>query len=116
MVCQGHLTNWHTIPQEWCVLFYSSTVLRTSSMSDFDFVKKSANKAGEILCLNQWFDDLDFLRIYKYLHISVGGDEQLMNHWMHTQNRILEGVPANLITTEKGIREVLDELRYNVYR
>jgi len=85
-------------------------------MSDFDFIKTSANKAGKILNLSQWFDDLELLRIYKYLHISVGGDKQLMNHWMHTQNTLLDGVPASLITTEKGIRDVMGELEFNVYR
>lgn len=86
-------------------------------MNDCEFVRNSARKAGEILGLADWFEDLDFLRVYKYLHIHCGGDEINMRHWMLTPNKFFENqVPANLITSEKGISDVLDELRFYHYR
>jgi hypothetical protein len=85
-------------------------------MKDFDFIKQSATKAGTILNLTEWFDDLEFLRIYKYLHSMCGGDRVNMQHWMKTANKHLNlHIPEQLITTKEGTKEVLDELRYYFY-
>ena len=82
-------------------------------MNDFDFIKQSAQKAGTILNLSEWFDDLEMLRIYKYLHSMCGGNVINMQHWMQTPNTHLQSkVPANLITTEQGIQDVLDYALY----
>lgn len=86
-------------------------------MNDFDFIKQSAQKAGEILNLTEWFEDLEFLRVYKYLHSMCGGDTVIMQHWMRTANKHLNlRIPEQMITTEEGIKDVLDELRYFYYR
>jgi len=86
-------------------------------MTDFDFIKQAAEKAGTILNLGQWFDDLEMLRIYKYLHSMCGGNRVNMQHWMKTANKHLNlQIPEQLIRTEEGIKEVLDELRYYYYR
>ena len=85
-------------------------------MGDFNFIKNSANKAGQILGLNEWYDDLILLRIYKHLYYTFGGDKRLMYYWLQTENLFLEGIPANLIKTEQGISEVLEEMNYWVYR
>lgn len=85
-------------------------------MNDFDFIKQSAEKAGAILNLTEWFEDLEFLRIYKYLHSMCGGDVVNMQHWMKTANKHLNlQIPEQMITTEEGIKDVLDELRYYFY-
>lgn len=82
-------------------------------MNDFDFVKQSAQKAGKILQLTEWFDDLKFIQVYKYLHSLNGGDEINMKHWMNTPNKYLNNqIPQQLITTEEGIKDVLEELGY----
>lgn len=84
-------------------------------MNDFEFVKKSAFKAGQILGLTDWFDDIEFLRIYKYLHITCGGDEVNMRHWMNHPNSHLDGcIPSIMISTEKGIQSVLNILSFYV--
>jgi len=86
-------------------------------MNDFDFIKQSAEKAGTILNLSEWYDDLEMLRIYKYLHSMCGGDSVNMQHWMKTANKHLNlQIPEQLLTTQKGTKEVLDELRYFYYR
>jgi len=86
-------------------------------MTDFDFIKQSARKAGTILHLSEWFDDLEMLRVYKYLHSLCGGNVINMQHWMKTTNKHLNlQIPEQLITTKEGTKEVLDELRYYYYR
>jgi hypothetical protein len=82
-------------------------------MNDFDFIEQSAQKAGTILNLTEWFDDLKFLQIFMLLHSSCGGDYINMQHWLKTANTHLQSkVPANLITTEQGIQDVLDYALY----
>jgi hypothetical protein len=81
--------------------------------SDTHLLQKSAGKAGEIFGVIEWFDDVKFLQIFMLLHSNCGGDEILMRHWMQTPNTHLESkVPANLITTEQGIQDVLDYALY----
>lgn len=80
-------------------------------MNDFELVQKSALKAGQILGLTDWFDDLEFLRIYKYLHLACGGDEVIMRHWMNQPNSHHNGcIPSIMISSEKGIQNVLNTL------
>lgn len=90
---------------------------RHNPMNDYNFVHNTALRAGKFLELTEWFDDLDFLRVYKYLHALVGGDTINMKHWLQTPNKFLDGqIPSQLLTTEIGIIEVLDELRYHFYK
>ena len=80
---------------------------------DKHLLQKSAGKAGEILGLIQWYDDLKFLLIWSQLSNLFGHDEKLMNHWMQTPNKHLDNkVPANLITTDKGTEQLLSLLEW----
>ncbi len=89
---------------------------RHNLMNDYNFIHNAALRAGKLLDLAEWFDDLDFLRVYKYLYAMCGGDDINMQHWMQTPNKFLDGqIPSLLINTELGILEVLDELRYHYY-
>ena len=82
-------------------------------ISDIHLLQKSAGKAGEILGITEWYNDLNLIQIYKGLYIMCGGDEVLMRHWIHTPNAHLKSkVAANLITTEQGIQDVLDQVLY----
>ena len=82
-------------------------------ISDQHLLQKSAGKAGEILGITDWYNDLNLIQIYKCLYIMCGGDESLMRHWIHTPNTYLKSkVAANLITTEQGIQDVLDQVLY----
>jgi len=83
-------------------------------ISETHLLQKSAGKAGEILQVIDWYDDLKFIQIFKHLYLLDGGnDEILMRHWIHTPNTHLQSkVPANLITTEQGIQDVLDYILY----
>jgi hypothetical protein len=76
-------------------------------------LQKSAGKAGEILGVIEWFDDVKFLQIFMLLHSNCGGDYDAMRHWIQTPNTYLKSkVAAHLITTEQGIQDVLDQVLY----
>jgi len=82
-------------------------------MTDKHLLQKSAGKAGQILGIFDWYDDLKFLLIWSQLSNLMGHDEVLMHHWMQTPNKHLDGkVPANLITTDKGTEQLLSLLDY----
>jgi hypothetical protein len=84
-----------------------------SSDTHAQVLQKSAGRAGEALGVLEWYDDVKFLQIFMALHSKCGGDEVLMRHWMQTPNTHLQSaVPANLITTEQGIQDVLDYILY----
>ena len=80
---------------------------------DTHLLQKAAGKAGEALGVIDWYDDVKFLQIWKGLYSLCGGDESLMRHWIQTPNAHLKSkVAANLITTEQGIQDVLDQVLY----
>lgn len=98
-------------------LFNKQKIMDLGMSSDFQLVQTSAQKAGNILGLFEWYDDLCLLRIYKCLYYFCGGDESLMRHWIQTSNKFFESkVPANLVTTEVGIQNVLGELEIHLNR
>jgi hypothetical protein len=80
---------------------------------DKHLIQKSAGKAGSVLGLTDWFDDLKFLLVCSQLSNLMGHDEKLMNHWMQTPNKHLDGkVPANLIVTAEGTEKLLSLLEW----
>lgn len=82
-------------------------------ISDTHLLQKAAGKAGEALGVFDWYDDVKFLEIFKHLYSLCGADLELMRHWIHTPNTYLKSkVAANLITTEQGIQDVLDQVLY----
>jgi hypothetical protein len=82
-------------------------------ISDTRLLQKSAGRAGQILGVFDWYDDVKFLEIFKHLYSLCGADYELMRHWIQTPNAHLKSkVAANLITTEQGIQDVLDQVLY----
>ena len=80
-------------------------------ISDIHLLQKSAGKAGNVLGVFDWYDDVKFLEIFKHLYSLCGADLKLMRHWIQTPNTHLQSkVAANLITTKQGIQDVLDYL------
>ncbi|THB73335.1 MAG: DUF2384 domain-containing protein [Gammaproteobacteria bacterium] len=70
---------------------------------------KAKSKSGEIALLA--------IRVYRSLYAMVGGDCEMMHHWMHTNNKHLNGIPAELICTIPGlvhVTEYLDAMRGKV--
>jgi hypothetical protein len=60
------------------------------------------SKAGELALL--------LVRLYRSLHVLVGGKQADVRHWMHTPNRHTGGVPAEQIKTVSGLSRVVGYL------
>jgi len=61
-----------------------------------------ASKAGELAAM--------LIRCYRGLHVLVGGDDEVMRHWMSHENRHTGGIPAQQVQTVPGLARVLDYL------
>jgi hypothetical protein len=59
-------------------------------------------KSGELALL--------LIRAYRALYVLVGGGAAQMRHWMHTDNRHLGGVPAELVRSVQGLIRVVEYL------
>ncbi len=67
------------------------------------------SKAGELALL--------LIRCYRDLYVLVGGGEDDIRHWMHTENLHTGGVPARQVKTVQGLTRVvlyLDAIRGKV--
>jgi|LWDU01.1.fsa_nt_gi hypothetical protein len=58
------------------------------------------SKSGELALM--------FIRCYRGLFVLVGGENADMQHWMHTENKHLSGIPAEQIKTIGGLNKVLE--------
>ena len=61
-----------------------------------------ASKPGELALL--------FIRCYRALYVLVGGADEQMKHWMHTENSHTGGVPAQQVKSVQGLVAVLEYL------
>jgi len=60
------------------------------------------SKSGELALL--------LIRAYRALYGLAGGDGRQMKHWMHTPNRHLGAVPAEMIRSVQGLNRVVEYL------
>jgi hypothetical protein len=60
------------------------------------------SKSGELALL--------VIRAYRALYVLVGGEPRQMKHWMHTHNRHVGGVPAELVRSVPGLVRVVEYL------
>ena len=64
------------------------------------------SKTGEL--------QLHFIRLYRSLYAISGGDNAFMQHWFNTENKALNGTPAELCLRIDGlvrINQYLDAMR-----
>ena len=73
----------------------SSTVSRYSDSACIN----PASKTGELALL--------LVRIFRSLDPLVGSDGERRKHWMHSNNRALNGIPAELIQKPDGLSRTL---------
>lgn len=67
---------------------------------------KPDSKSGELALM--------LIRCYRSLYVLVGGNREHIHHWMHTQNKGTQGVPAEQIARVDGlvrVTEYLDAMR-----
>ncbi len=60
------------------------------------------SKAGELALL--------LVRCYRSLFVLVGGKDEDMKHWMHTENHHTGGKPAEQVKTVQGLTRVVEYL------
>ena len=46
---------------------------------------------------------LHFVSLYQSLYAIAGGDKGVMQHWFHTYNRTLKGIPAQQCNSVQGL-------------
>ena len=61
-----------------------------------------ASKAGELALL--------LVRVYRGLYALVGGEEENLKHWMHTENRHTGGVPVEQVKSVAGLVRIVEYL------
>ena len=53
---------------------------------------------------------LHLIRVYRGLFALVGGNQEDLRHWMHTENRHVGGVPAERVKSVAGLIHVVEYL------
>jgi hypothetical protein len=76
---------------------------------DEEFILKTATKVANILHMPLGdIEPLKMLEMFSYLHILVGGDKELMIHFLNTHNKHLGYCPAAHLTDAR----MDDTIRY----
>ena len=75
-------------------------------------LRKYAKKASEDLHipLNSCLNVNDLIRIYYSLHILMGGDAELMRHWLNVHNTHLGFNPASKLCDEQSVQKLIGYL------
>jgi hypothetical protein len=69
--------------------------------TDTEILDEAFLKVSEILGVSvSEIDKIKFIQMYSLLYTIMGGDEELMRHWMNTKNTHLGFCPANELTDE----------------
>lgn len=80
-----------------------------------DLINSDVNDKRQIEQLSQIKQSLTvFIRFYRMLHQFLGGDIELMNHWLDVENKYFNVAPRSLLASDEGIQQLtqyLDELR-----
>ena len=71
-------------------------------MTEEEFLKQTATKAAHALRMPLGeIEPAKLLRMYSSLHVLVGGDEELMIHWVNTHNNHLGYCPGAHLTDSR---------------
>jgi len=80
-------------------------------MTDEELLKNAATKAANALHMPLGdIEPLKMLEMFSYLHILVGGDKELMIHWVNTHNNHLKFCPGAYLTSEYHMNKILGYL------
>jgi hypothetical protein len=85
-------------------------------MTDYELIEVACKNATKILDLdyNKVSDHLSLVRIYFGLSHMLGGNEELMRHWIKTHNKHLGYCPIDGIESDKT-SDVLTYLEGNLF-
>jgi hypothetical protein len=71
-------------------------------ITDEQFLKQTATKAANALHMPLGdIEPLKMLEMFSYLHILLGGDKELMIHWVNTHNKHLGFNPGAHLTDDR---------------
>ena len=80
-------------------------------MVDEEFLKQTATRAANALHMPLGdIEPLKMLEMFSCLHILLGGDDELMRHWISTYNKHLEFCPGAYLTSEYHMNKILGYL------
>ena len=86
-------------------------------MNDKEFLKETATKAANVLHMPLGeIEPLKMIELFANLHIVVGGDEELMIHWLNTHNNHLGFCPAARLTDEQSMNKIIGYLESMCYQ
>ena len=78
-------------------------------MTDAEFFMETATKAADSLGMPLGdIEPVRMLEMFLCLHILLGGDKELMIHWLNTYNKHLGYFPGDHLTDAR----MVDTLRY----
>jgi hypothetical protein len=79
--------------------------------SDEEFLKKTATKVANILHMPLGdIEPIKLIQMVVSLDILLGGDKELMIHWVNTHNTHLKFCPGAYLTSEYHMNKILGYL------
>jgi len=80
-------------------------------MTDEEFLKKTATKVANILHMPLGdIEPIKLIQMVVSLDILLGGDDELMRHWVNTHNKHLGYCPGAYLTSEYHMNKILGYL------
>jgi hypothetical protein len=79
--------------------------------TDIEILDEAALKVSEILGVSvSEIDKIKFIQMYSLLYTIMGGDEELMRHWINTKNKHLGFCPVDELTDGASFDRILGYL------
>jgi hypothetical protein len=79
--------------------------------TDTEILDEATLKVSEILGITvSEIDKIKFIQMYSLLYTIMGGDEELMRHWMNNKNTHLGFCPVDELTDEASFDRILGYL------
>jgi hypothetical protein len=79
--------------------------------TDTEILDEAALKVSEILGITvSEIDKIKFIQMYSLLYTIMGGDEELMRHWINTKNKHLGFCPVDELTDGASFDRILGYL------
>jgi hypothetical protein len=79
--------------------------------TDTEILDEATLKVSEILGVSvSEIDKIKFIQMYSLLYTIMGGDEELMRHWMNTHNTHLGFCPVDELTDGASFDRILGYL------
>jgi len=83
---------------------------------DEQFLKETATKVANVLHMPLGeIEPLKLIELFSCLYILMGGDEELMIHWLNTHNNHLGFNPAARLTDEQSMNKIIGYLESMCY-